>query len=51
MRERTDGTMYYEVEYDDGSMEEIDVEVKALANKAWRLWLTDQMDLEKQKVE
>ena len=25
MRERSDGTMYYEVEYDDGSMEEIDV--------------------------
>ena len=25
MRERNDGTMYYEVEYDDGSMEEINV--------------------------
>ena len=25
MRERSDGTVYYEVEYDDGSMEEIDV--------------------------
>ena len=24
MRERKDGTIYYEVEYDDGSMEEID---------------------------
>ena len=48
---KDDGTMYYEVEYDDGSMEEINVEVKALANKVWRLWLTDQMDLEKQKVE
>jgi len=25
MRERQDGSVYYEVEYDDGSMEEIDV--------------------------
>ena len=25
MRKRNDGTMYYEVEYDDGSMEEINV--------------------------
>ena len=25
MRERPDGTVYYEVEYDDGSMEEINV--------------------------
>ena len=33
MRERQDGSVYYEVEYDDGSMEEIDVEVKALPNK------------------
>ena len=24
MRERKDGTIYYEIEYDDGSMEEID---------------------------